>query len=183
MLKYWPNPNLQEKLIRLYFEITNQWLPFLDERETRRILENPHHGMTRDRLAFAFSLFAGATHFMDMSDSDTKVEPILALGNRWISLSRVLLLDGNDSGSLLRLQATMMAIPYLCGSITVSHIGYPLIASLSKLLISTGAHLKASSSFVQKKPGLEEAHKRLWWSLYVLDRETSCATGRPLCIR
>lgn len=100
-----------------------------------------------------------------------------------MSLSRVLLLEGTRTGSLLRLQALFEETCFLCTSYNVSHLGHPAIASLAKSLMGVGAHIKADSRHLQKKPEVEEAHKRLWWSLYIIDREASAYIGRPLCIK
>lgn len=122
MMQYWPNAELQDQLLDAFFSGPHTSHPSLDERETRDMLKRPEFCLGRDRLALAFGIFAVATKYMVLPPSERRIHPVLALGTRWASLSRVLLLEGTNTGSLLRLQALFQVVCFLCIGFTVSHL-------------------------------------------------------------
>ena len=162
-----------------------------------------------DPAAFDQELLAAYRGPPDLADKDgclayAKVLVTLAFGqlysvNQWIDFkgppgfeyftrALQLLPDAHEEGSILCVE-TLALVGYFMQNMNRRDVAFLYIGMALRMAISLGLHqeVKPSSEQHMVLPALDEAvrehRRRVWWSIYSLDRILSAKSGNPITIQ
>ncbi|OMP84093.1 Protein STB5 [Diplodia seriata] len=87
-----------------------------------------------------------------------------------------------SSGNMAALDALLLQVSYSFFNRVGSNTWY-LVGSAIRLAVGTGLHTAPNDTTRQLPLDVQEYRKRLFWSLYMMDRVVSISLGRPFGIR
>ncbi len=103
-------------------------------------------------------------------------------GFGYFSHALVLLPDVHEKGSILGVE-TLAYVGYFLQNMNRHDAAYLYIGIALRMAISLGLHQEVPASSLPKLDDAErEHHRRVWWSIYSLDRILSLKSGRPISI-
>lgn len=184
----WPEPDLEQKLIDAYFAAPHHSYPLLNEAIFRKELKDPARRADEDCLMVALSVFALASRYVDddrVLDPTVKDDDIInTRGVKWFNACRRL---GYHliwpSPTLGHIQSMLLAVIYINGTPLAHTLGWSLLGLIIRMLQATGAHRKVTASCLRFPVHIEESWRRLWWTTYMIDRESATCFGRPMAIQ
>ncbi|XEV03740.1 hypothetical protein FSHL1_009027 [Fusarium sambucinum] len=178
-----PPPELLEEVINAYFIMVQPWIPILHETRFRSRFYN--HEQLPCLTVLLYAIVFAAIRFVDSSSEKLSEKETQA----WISKSRsIVLLFGMDGMSVENLQA-LSIIAFTDMGNGDMHRAWPIIGSLTR----TVEYLQLSVEFDDRQQGpllkpfrsllpsqnwtQEEERRRVFWSIFNLDRLCSVMTG------
>lgn len=182
-----PPYDLLYTLVDLYFRHVNVWLPLLDKKSTLDSLFGPSPLAEADRIVL-HAIVAVALRFSN--DSRLSLESRQHYHN--ISKQKVQLF-GLENSSVRALQALVILALDVTGT-TNGPPGWNLLALISRSLIQLGLSVETTSSLAAplypsiatlratvlpdaRSPIEDEERRRLFWTVYMLDRYATIATA------
>lgn len=182
-----PPYDLLYTLVDLYFRHVNVWLPLLDKKSTLDSLFGPAPLAEADRVVL-HAIVAVALRFSN--------DPRLSLESRqhYHNLSKQKVqLFGLENSSVRALQALVILALDVTGT-TNGPPGWNLLALISRSLIQLGLSVETTSSLAAplypsiatlratvlpdaRSPIEDEERRRLFWTVYMLDRYATIATA------
>ncbi|OBS23953.1 hypothetical protein FPOA_04501 [Fusarium poae] len=178
-----PPPELLEEVINAYFILVQPWIPILHETRFRSRFYN--HEQLPYLTVLLHAIVVAAIRFVDSGSEKLSEKETEA----WISKSRsIVLLSGMDGMSVENLQA-LSIIAFTDMGNGDMHRAWPIIGSLTR----TVEYLQLSVEFDDRQQGpllkpltsllpsqnwtQEEERRRVFWSIFNLDRLCSVMTG------
>ncbi|PTD03544.1 hypothetical protein HYE67_000922 [Fusarium culmorum] len=178
-----PPPELLEEVINAYFILVQPWIPILHETRFRSRFYN--HEQLPCLTVLLHAIVVAAIRFVDLGSEKLSEKET----DTWISKSRsIVLLSGMDGMSVENLQALSIIAFTDMGNGDMSR-AWPIIGSLTR----TVEYLQLSVEFDDRQQGpllkpltslpppqnwtQEEERRRVFWSIFNLDRLCSVMTG------
>ncbi|EJD53845.1 hypothetical protein AURDEDRAFT_110574 [Auricularia subglabra TFB-10046 SS5] len=182
----WPERDLADKLIDAYFERFHFLLPVLDkisflEDYNRLMDENASHDEA-GFMSVVFAVFACAARFVEdprLTEGVSAEEG--GVGMIYYERAMILYYIGNTQGNtqLAQVQAFVLLASFLC-SVNCLPQAWLLVGQAVRTAQDLGLH--RSPRQLRLKLVKKELRRKVWWSVYVLDRMLAVALGRPLGI-
>ena len=187
-IEEFPAYDLLYSLVELYFSHINTWCPVLDRRSTLNLLFGSRTLNEADRMLL-HAIVATTLRFSTdprLKDDETR--------KRYYNRSKQkVLLYGIENSSVRALQAMVILALDLHGSSSIGS-GLKMIACIARSAIQLGLATESSSSTLfPDYPSIstlranvlpepqdwieDESRRRLFWMVYVLDRDATLATA------
>ncbi|KAI9039211.1 fungal specific transcription factor domain-containing protein [Aspergillus affinis] len=174
-----PDDELGSRILDAYFQNTHVRLPFLDRSKIfeRHATRNLHRTTSSESEYDCFRLFMvyaiGAAN-LQMTGSYTGTQPTAFF-------ETALRFDSSVRKSLTLAGAEAMAllVLYNLRSSNTSKVWY-MMGLAMRICIDYGLHREAH--YRQQRPFEAQIHRRLFWSIYILERYSSWSLGRPFSI-
>lgn len=187
ILSTWPEQDLEAQLVESYFRHVHREHPFLNELTFREELQKPELRSDLDWLGVAFGVFCCGARFVDDERCLARVpgsEEEPQCGDIWWNSKTMLGMTINSTGSSLHhLQSMLMFAVFVFGTPLATTPAWACIGVVSRLLIDAGIHRRMTARSLNRSVAVDQAYLRLWWCVYVIDREMSAGLGRPICIQ
>lgn len=193
-LKELPPYDLLYKIVELYFTHVNSWCPILDRKSTLNRLFGTNVLKEDDRMLL-HAMVATTLRF----STDVRLTEHGRREQYHDTAKQKVLLYGLENNSVRGLQAlVILALDYVGSS--NSGAGLKLIATLARSVIQLGLATESYSPCLRPdypsistlrantlpEPGdwiEDEERRRLFWSIYVLDRDATVATAFDFALR
>lgn len=184
----WPPPDLEQKLLDLYFTRINNDYPILSESIFRAEVANPANRRDSDWLMLAMTVFAVSSRFTDdervLDKTRTDDMPINTRGSRFYNACRSMsFCPITPSPSLRWIQMMLLATVFVLGTALAQNVGWNLLGTVFRVLYFAGAHRKITAIRMRYPIMTQEAWRRTWWTAYSLEREMSTILGRPAAVQ
>ncbi|KZW03958.1 hypothetical protein EXIGLDRAFT_715981 [Exidia glandulosa HHB12029] len=182
----WPERDLADKLIEAYFERFHFLLPVLDKisflEDYRKLMEEDGNHDDAGFVSVVFAVFACAARFVDdprLTEGVTAEEG--GVGMIYYERAMILYYIGNTQGNtqLAQVQAFVLLASFLC-SVNCLPQAWLMVGQAVRTAQDLGLH--RSPRQLRLKLVKKELRRKVWWSVYVLDRMLAVALGRPLGI-
>ncbi|TFK22897.1 hypothetical protein FA15DRAFT_621825 [Coprinopsis marcescibilis] len=172
-----PEPNLLDHLVSLYFDRINTFLPILHQPTFERSIKSGLHLKERDFGAAVLGVCANGSRYSNdprVISEGTNTE--LSSGYQWFKQLKLFRENFFSAPSLHELQTDFLAILYLHGTSTPEKCWY-LIGMAIRAAQDAGIHRRDPNP---EHPTIEsELRKRIWWAFTLADVIVSIAVGRP----
>lgn len=182
-----PPYDLLYTLVDLYFRHVNIWLPLLDKKSTLDTLSGPSPLEEADKVVL-HAIVAVSLRF----SNDPRLSPETRQHYHDASKQKVQLF-GLENSSVRALQALVILALDVTGSAN-GPPGWNLLALISRSVIQLGLSVEATSSLAapmypsiatlraavlpeSRSPIEDEERRRLFWTVYMLDRYATVATA------
>ncbi|KAJ2935650.1 hypothetical protein H1R20_g1444, partial [Candolleomyces eurysporus] len=174
-----PEPDLLEKLVELYFDNVNFYMPLLHRPTIDRGLKEGLHLSDPGFAGVALAMCAlGARYANDERVLLEGTNSLHSSGFKWFRQIRLFGEFSLRAPSLYELQALCLAVNYVQGSSTQEKAWY-MIGLGIRAAQDIGLNHKDGNT----KPTVEgELRKRIFWHLLLSDSITASAVGRPPAI-
>jgi len=170
----YPSDDICEVFLGAYFEWFHPCLPILD----RHGFHNSHTKKTISPLLFQAVLFVGATHCSEKLMKDLGFSSRMDTRNEMYNHIKDIYDSDYETNKVTVSQALFLMSFWRAGPLLEKDTRHWLGAAIS-LAQTKGMHRSSSTTtFTDFK-----LRKRIWWSLYVRDRQCSVALGLPTRIR
>ena len=187
-IEEFPAYDLLYSLVELYFSHINTWCPVLDRRSTLNLLFGSRTLDEADRMLL-HAIVATTLRF----STDPRLENDEIRKQYYNRSKQKVLLYGIENSSVRALQAMVILALDLHGSSSIGS-GLKMIACISRSAIQLGLATESSSTMLfpdypsistlranvlpEPKDWIEdESRRRLFWMVYVLDRDATLATA------
>ncbi|KAF4463470.1 C6 transcription factor [Fusarium albosuccineum] len=182
-----PPPELLEDIINAYFSLIQPWIPILHETRFRSRFYN--HEQLPPLTVLLHAIVVAAIRFVDPDNHQLSAQQV----ELWMSRSRsIVVLSAMDGLSVENLQALSIVAfndaSYLMGTGDTSR-AWPIIGSLTRtveyLQLSVEADDRQERPLLKPLPSIppsknwtqDEERRRVFWSIFNLDRLCSVMTG------
>ncbi|ORX59479.1 hypothetical protein DM01DRAFT_1332954 [Hesseltinella vesiculosa] len=176
--KEWPVPPkpVLDRLVDLYFEKLNRFLPIIDEQE---FMEKYEKGQVTEPL-----LISIARTTLQMISDDDPVFPASQVTRRALYEKCSSIMNNDYDIDFMVPDISTIQI-LLLGALTSGDWGpkstnWLAVSIAVKMAQDLGLHRSNNQWNASGERG--EARKRLWWSAYVIDRWVCAGLGRPLSV-
>ncbi|KAK0467828.1 fungal-specific transcription factor domain-containing protein [Desarmillaria tabescens] len=173
-----PEPDLLDNLVELYFSHINRFWPLLHRPTFERSLAAGLHRTNKAFAATVLMVCANGSRFSD--DPRVRVDhDELPYRHGWIWFVQVHRVSVLRTAKLYDLQKCVLSVFYVQGFSV--HSSWTILGTAMRMAQDLGAHRK-------QRPGMlpsaeEELLKRAFWVLVCMDRIVSMALGRPCAIQ
>ncbi|KAF4415227.1 Cutinase transcription factor 1 beta [Fusarium acutatum] len=170
-----PSPELVDRLIKVYFERFHAFCPILDKKYFLGSLED---GTISGSLLRSV-LFVASLH------CDSEVLHLLGYSTRWDANNALYnkastAFDADRESSRTHMILSSYLLHYWFGSPTAYRDCHWWLAAAIRSAQCTGYHRSTRNS--KMSPEERSLWKRIWWCLYVRDRQIAISTGTPMVI-
>ncbi|TFK22891.1 hypothetical protein FA15DRAFT_671065 [Coprinopsis marcescibilis] len=176
-----PEPDLLNSLVTLYFERIDIFLPILHRPTFEKSVRAGLHLKERDFGSSVLAVCANASRYSD----DPRVisegaNSELSAGYQWFKQLKLFRENFYTAPSLYELQIYFLAVVYLQGTSMADSCWY---------VTGMGIRAAQDAGIHRRDPNLvrptveSELRKRIWWALALADSFVSIACGRPRAIR
>ncbi|KAG7419140.1 Cutinase transcription factor 1 alpha [Fusarium oxysporum f. sp. rapae] len=170
-----PSPDLVDRLIKVYFDRFHAFCPILGRKYFLASLENGTMSGTLLRSV----LFVASLH------CDAEVLHLMGYSTRWNGNNALYnkasaAFDADRESSRTHMILSSYLLHYWFGSPTVYRDCHWWLAAAIRSAQCTGYHRSTRNS--KMSPEERSRWKRIWWCLYVRDRQIAISTGTPMVI-
>ncbi|KAG9505100.1 hypothetical protein J7337_002066 [Fusarium musae] len=170
-----PSPDLVDRLIKAYFNRFHTFCPILGKKYFLASLEDRTISATLLRSV----LFVASLH------CDREVLHLMGYSTRWDANNALYnkasaAFDADRESSRTHMILSSYLLHYWFGSPTAYHDCHWWLAAAIRSAQCTGYHRSTRNS--KMAPEERSRWKRIWWCLYVLDRQIAISTGTPMVI-
>jgi hypothetical protein len=174
-----PDDKLGAQILNAYFKNMHIRLPFLDRCEILHLHANRNQpvGSTSEEQFGRFKLFmvyAIGASMIQMTEAYDSAVP-----NAFLVTALQFDPTLRDSLSVASIEAMMLLVLYNLRSSANSSVWY-MIGLAMRICIDLGFHREAS--YQNLEPDEAQLHRRLFWSVYIIERYTAWSHGRPFSI-
>ncbi|KDR72397.1 hypothetical protein GALMADRAFT_126549 [Galerina marginata CBS 339.88] len=172
-----PESDLAESCIELYFSSVNLYLPLLHRPSFQKSIEEGLH-YTNQRFAYVFLLVCavGARYSRDPRVRLDGVESFHSSGWKWFNQVQITQMSLLTPPTLYDLQRLCLSVHFLQGS-SVPQSCWTLVGNGIRLAQEVGAHRRKLNNHTLTPE--DELWKRAFWVLVCMDRAVSSSSGRP----
>ncbi|KAF5601767.1 d-lactate dehydrogenase (cytochrome) [Fusarium pseudocircinatum] len=170
-----PSPDLVDRLIKVYFDRFHAFCPILGRKYFLASLE---HGTMSGTLLRSV-LFVASLH------CDPEVLHLMGYSTRWDANNALYnkastTFDADRESSRMHMILSSYLLHYWFGSPTAYRDCHWWLAAAIRSAQCTGYHRSTRNS--KMSPEERSRWKRIWWCLYVRDRQIAISTGTPMVI-
>ncbi|KAH7171688.1 hypothetical protein DER46DRAFT_622571 [Fusarium sp. MPI-SDFR-AT-0072] len=170
-----PSPDLVDRLIKVYFDRFHAFCPILGRKYFLASLEDGTMSGTLLRSV----LFVASLH------CDAEVLHLMGYSTRWNGNNSLYnkasaAFDADRESSRTHMILSSYLLHYWFGSPTVYRDCHWWLAAAIRSAQCTGYHRSTRNS--KMSPEERSRWKRIWWCLYVRDRQIAISTGTPMVI-
>lgn len=174
-----PNEEIGAQILNAYFKNMHIRLPFLDRRQILALHERRHQraGTTHQEQFDQFKIFmiyAIGAAILQMTDSYESTPP-----NRFLVTALQFDPTLRESISISSIEAMLLLVLYNLRSTSNSSVWY-MIGLAMRACVDFGLHRE--SRYKKLPPYEAQLQRRLFWSVYLIERHTAWALGRPFSI-
>ncbi|KAG5775603.1 hypothetical protein H9Q73_010731 [Fusarium xylarioides] len=174
-LSDFPSPDLVERLIKVYFDKFHAFCPILGRKYFGASLEDGTMSGTLLRSV----LFVASLH------CDPEVLHLMGYSTRWDANNTLYnkasaAFDADRESSRTHMILSSYLLHYWFGSPTAYRDCHWWLAAAIRSAQCTGYHRSTRNS--KMAPEERSRWKRIWWCLYVRDRQIAISTGTPMVI-
>lgn len=172
-----PPTDLAEHLIDIYFKFVHPHLPVLHKNSFMRQYRNPDPEK-KPPLVLLNAMFAIASRFSTNPEIIGHGDDPEGFGDEYFARAKKLVDLEYELPRQSSIQALLLMVTYRFTSAKSGGRVWVMLGMAIRMAQDLGMHRNSARWHL---PPLEtEVRKRLWWTLYVMDRWVSASMGRPL---
>ncbi|RJE26775.1 hypothetical protein PHISCL_00907 [Aspergillus sclerotialis] len=170
-----PAREVSDALIRAFFDVIHPAFPVFDRRNFTRLYHQGHASPLVLQAIFLLGFTIGGEDLVEAAGYSDR-----ATARKTHYLRAKALYDADYETDRMNLVAVLLLLGFWWGSPEDQKDTCYWIGCATTVAQSLGMHRSPPQSMSQQMRSLR---KRIWWSLYIRDRHTSAAFGRPCRIR
>ncbi|KAL3257378.1 hypothetical protein ABHI18_006898 [Aspergillus niger] len=173
-----PSDAVGIRLLNAYFKDMHTRLPFLDRSELMQLhatVQKPQSDVTSEAARFKlFMVYAIGAAILQMTETYDSTPP-----SAFVATALQLEPSLGESQSYTNLEALMLLVLYHMRTSSATRVWY-LIGLAMRICIDLGLHRE--SQYRRMRPYEGQVRRRLFWSVYLVERYVAWSLGRPFSV-
>ncbi|KAF9982941.1 Transcriptional activator of fatty acid utilization, partial [Modicella reniformis] len=174
-----PPRDLADHLIECYWTFVHPHLPIVHKPTFMRQYRNPDPEK-RPPVVLLHAMFAIASRFSEHPEINGLGHDPESFGDEYFSRAKRLVDVEYELPRISSIQSLLLMVSYRLTSTKCGGRIWVMLGMAARMAQDLGMHRNSARWHL---PPLEtEIRKRLWWAIYVMDRNISASMGRPMAI-
>ncbi|EPQ32023.1 uncharacterized protein PFL1_00221 [Pseudozyma flocculosa PF-1] len=180
----WPEPDLADALIDIFFERVNRYMPIINEAQFRHeYTSQPELRDDYEWTRVALGIFmVGSLHLQDPRTLYTPDQPFSQGLKIWSFIKTSFCIQSPVKVPVRELQLLMLCTLFQLSCDFPATTSWTLLGVTIRLLQEYGVHRRMTPRMVGLSRLEAETLRRLFWICYSWDREMSSHMGRPVML-